>query len=166
MPKLSRRSWNNVLIFVVLILMFVLYDIPQRLTESRHQVEARLVPENSELLMVAFTRQRLVKAGTQWQLQPVSLLNSIDANQLALAWQHTRLVEIEANVQSRVPVAQASLQLAGSREPLLWLLYPHESGFYLLQQTGAAGFYRLDASQAALLFPEAGIVAEQVPDLP
>lgn len=154
MLKLSRRNWNNVLIFAVLILMFALYGIPQRLAQLNTS-EHRLLPADSELLMVAFANQRLIKAGPQWQLQPQDG-KAVDAAQLAVAWQHSLLTPIEvAADKSRVPVAQASVQLVGQTAPLIWLLYPASdagAGQFLLQQAGQQQFYQLSAAQAAQLF--------------
>ncbi|MEO3678352.1 hypothetical protein [Rheinheimera fenheensis] len=151
MLKLSRRNWNNVLIFAVLILMFVLYGIPQRLAE-RSADEHRLIPADAELLMVAFGQQRLIKAGPQWQLQPAATV-PVDAAKLALAWQHSLLTPVEVNNdQSRIPLAQASVQLVGHSAPMIWLLYPDVDGRYLLQQAGQQQFYALNAAEAQLLF--------------
>jgi hypothetical protein len=155
MSKLSRRNWNNILIFVVLIMMFFLYGIPQRLLQSE-PVSFGLIPENSQLLMVSFGQQRLTQAGTQWRLQPQSTPNSQssrkDANQLALAWQHTLLAEAQAtSLQSQVPIAQASVQVVGQFEPMIWLLYPNQEG-YLLQQAGQTRLFQLSAEQANQLF--------------
>jgi hypothetical protein len=154
MLKLSRRNWNNVLIFAVLILMFALYGIPQRL-QQKITVAHRLVPVDSELLMVGFASKRLVKAGPQWQLQPQGNTH-IDAAQLALAWQHSQLIAVDTlPMQSRVPVAQASVQLVGETSPVIWLVYPDTesaSGQYLLQQAGNSQFYQLSAEQAKQLF--------------
>ncbi|MDX5405577.1 MAG: hypothetical protein LPK11_00870 [Chromatiaceae bacterium] len=151
MLKLSRRNWNNVLIFAVLILMFVLYGIPQRLAE-RTAIEHRLIPVDTELLMVAFGEKRLIKAGPQWQLQPQQN-KPIDAAQLALAWQHSLLTPVDvASDTSRLPLAQASVQLVGQAAPLIWLLYPAADSQFLLQQAGEGQFYQLSAAQAAQLF--------------
>ncbi len=154
MLKLSRRNWNNVLIFAVLILMFVLYGIPQRLAE-RTAIEHRLIPVDTELLMVAFGQHRLIKAGPRWQLQPTPAM-PVDAAKLALAWQHSLLTPADVNTaKSRVPLAQASVQLVGQVAPLIWLLYPVDGstdGPYLLQQAGEGQFYQLSAAQAAQLF--------------
>lgn len=161
MLKLSRRNWNNVLIFAVLILMFVLYGIPQRL-QQKMTAEHRLIPADAELLMVGFANQRLVKAGPQWQLQPAT--SNVDAAQLALAWQHSQLIPVDTvPVQSRVPVAQASVQLVGESIPIIWLLYPGnepvnnpaqtpDAKQYLLQQAGQKQFYQLSREQARQLF--------------
>jgi hypothetical protein len=150
MLKLSRRNWNNVLIFAVLLLMFVLYGIPQRLQQYA-PAQHRLVPSDAELLMVGLGGQRLIKAGPVWQLQPGSP-KAIDAAQLALAWQHSLLTPVDvAPDSSRIPLAQASVQLVGQSAPLLWLLYP-DGELYLLQQAGQRQFYQLTAEQAQLLF--------------
>ena len=157
MLKLSRRNWNNVLIFAVLILMFVLYGMPQRL-QQKMTPEQRLIPADAQLLMVGFADRRLVKAGPQWQIQPAT--DNVDAAKLALAWQHSQLVPVDTvPMQSRVPVAQASVQLVGNSSPVIWLLYPASAAgneplarFYLLQQAGQQQFYQLSAEQAALLF--------------
>ncbi|WP_097112526.1 hypothetical protein [Arsukibacterium tuosuense] len=162
MLKLSRRNWNNVLIFAVLILMFVLYGIPQRL-QQKMAAEHRLVPADAELLMVGFASQRLVKAGPQWQLQPAGN-SQVDAEQVALAWQYSQLIPVDTvPMQSRVPVAQASVQLVGKSTPIIWLLYPGaepannpeqgpDTSQYLLQQAGQKQFYQLSREQARQLF--------------
>ncbi|MBV2130203.1 hypothetical protein [Arsukibacterium indicum] len=157
MLKLSRRNWNNVLIFAVLILMFVLYGIPQRL-QQKMATEHRLIPSDAQLLMIGFASKRLVKAGPQWQIQPTA--DNIDPAQLALAWQHSQLIPVEAvPMQSRVPVAQASVQLVGKSSPVIWLLYPANvadnndgNNQYLLQQAGDNQFYQLSRQQAEQLF--------------
>lgn len=154
MLKLSRRNWNNVLIFAVLALMFALYGIPQRLSQL-NTPEHRLIPVDTELLMVAFANTRLIKAGPVWQLQP-RLSKPVDATQLAVAWQHSLLTTAEVEPdKSRVPVAQASVQLVGQTAPLIWLLYPvtgNGEEQFLLQQAGQSQFYQLTAVQAAQLF--------------
>lgn len=150
MIKLSRRNWNNVLIFAVLALMFVLYGMPQR-GQQQSVAQARLIPADASLLMVSFGSLRLIQAGQQWQLQPLSA-RSADAEKMALAWQHSELEPaVGAQVQTKVPVAQASVQLAGQFKPILWLLYPDAQG-YLLQQAGQPTLYQLTAEQAAQLF--------------
>ena len=106
-------------------------------------------------LMVAFANTRLIKAGPVWQLQP-RLSKPVDATQLAVAWQHSLLTTAEVEPdKSRVPVAQASVQLVGQTAPLIWLLYPAadtDGGQFLLQQAGQSQFYQLTAAQAAQLF--------------
>ncbi|MDD4864761.1 MAG: hypothetical protein PHE38_12215 [Alishewanella agri] len=148
MLKLSRRNWNNVLIFIVLLLMFSLYD--WRGT-SQAPTTSSLLPEQSQLLSIAVGEVRLVQAAGQWQLQPRSN-SSISAQQMLNAWLYTPLQPaVGAAKPTEAPVAQASVQLAGEFAPLIWLLYPYQHD-YLLQQVGQPQLYLLPAVQARLLF--------------
>lgn len=148
MLKLSRRNWNNVLIFVVLLLMFSLYD--WRGT-GQAPITASLLPEQSQLLSIAVGEVRLVQAAGQWQLQP-RYDGSVSAQQMLNAWLYTPLQPaVGATKPTLAPVAQASVQLAGEFAPQIWLLYPAAPD-YLLQQVGQPQLYLLPAAQARLLF--------------
>lgn len=157
MLKLSRRRWNNILIFVVLILMYSLYDWSGTKLDQTTQ-PMPLVPEQAQLLSVSVANQRLVRVAGQWQLQPGGV--SANAQQMASAWQFSILPLASAQVQPNwVPVAQASLQLVGEVAPQIWLLYPDPTlgnapsqPSYLLQQVGQSSLYQLNAAQARLLF--------------
>lgn len=148
MFKLSRRNWNNVLIFVVLFMMYSLYDWRGA---SSTPVLTHLLPEQSQLLSIAVGDVRLVQAAGQWQLQP-RYSGRVSAQQMANAWYYTPLQPTigVANPQ-QAPVAQASVQLAGEFAPQIWLLYPAQQD-YLLQQVGQPQLYLLPAQQARLLF--------------
>ncbi|GHG76844.1 hypothetical protein GCM10010919_32010 [Alishewanella longhuensis] len=159
MLKLSRRNWNNVLIFLVLILMYSLYDWSGSNTASVAE-PTQLVPEQAQLLSVSVGNQRLVQAAGQWQLQPVGRAG-VNAQQMASAWQYSILQPVSLQAQqSWVPVAQASVQLVGELTPQIWLLYPEPAEQnasvtqqkYLLQQVGQSQLYQLSAAQARLLF--------------
>ncbi|OZB35325.1 MAG: hypothetical protein B7X50_14265 [Alishewanella sp. 34-51-39] len=148
MLKLSRRNWNNVLIFVVLLLMFSLYD--WRGT-GQAPTTSSLLPEQSQLLSIAVGEVRLVQAAGQWQLQPRNN-GSVSAQQMLNAWLYTPLQPaVGATKPTEAPVAQASVQLAGEFAPTIWLLYPAQQD-YLLQQVGQPQLYLLPAAQARLLF--------------
>lgn len=151
MMKLSKRGWNNVLIFAVLILMFFLYDIPGQLQKQEPPLYS-FVAENTELLSVEFDHFRLVKTAGQWQFQPAITVSS-DAAQLAMAWQHTKLQPFEPEQQiSLTPVSQAVVLSAGQHEPVQWLLFSYQQSF-MVQQVGQPLFFLISSQQAQLLFP-------------
>ncbi|GGW69806.1 hypothetical protein [Alishewanella tabrizica] len=160
MLKLSRRNWNNILIFLVLVLMYSLYDWSGT-TTSGTQSRMQLVPEDAQLLSVSIDNLRLVQIAGQWRIQPVSRAG-VEPQQLANSWQYTILQPVaEIAGKNWVPVAQASVQLVGEFTPQIWLLYPEpnyvsavassQPGF-LLQQVGQPQLYQLSAAQARLLF--------------
>ncbi|MCB5225233.1 hypothetical protein JAO78_000185 [Alishewanella sp. 16-MA] len=150
MLKLSRRNWNNVLIFVVLLLMFSLYDWSGNTYFGRAE-RVSLLPDSSQLLSVSIGSKRLVQAAGQWQWQPHQP-STVSATEMAAAWQTTQLVASNETAGANwVPIAQASVQLVGQFEPQIWLLYLQPSG-YLVQQVGRTQLYLLAPAHARLLF--------------
>lgn len=159
MLKLSRRNWNNILIFLVLILMYSLYDWSgDKASDSTAAIQ--LVPEQAQLLSVSIDNRRLVQAAGYWQIQPAGR-SGVNAQQMASSWQYTILQPVSLTVgKDWVPVAQASVQLVGELAPQIWLLYPQPAAqpssatqhMYWLQQVGQPQLYQLSAAQARLLF--------------
>jgi|GEM_PF-1225926 len=160
MLKLSRRNWNNVLIFLVLILMYSLYDWSGDKASGNTAV-IQLVPEQAQLLSVSIDNMRLVQAAGHWQIQPTGRAG-VEAKQLASSWQYTILQPVPLTAgKDWVPVAQAGVQLVGELTPQIWLLYPDQTEppqqdrqqqAYLLQLVGQPQLYQLSAAQARLLF--------------
>lgn len=148
MLKLSRRNWNNVLIFVVLLLMFSLYDWTGK---SGDPMSGSLLAESDTLLSISVGEYRLVQQNTQWQLLPHAH-PSVTASEMFHAWQYTSLPLLQSGqAPQQAPVAQAMVQLVGEVMPQIWLLYP-EPPHYVLQQAGELQFYLLTSQQARLLF--------------
>lgn len=149
MPKLSRRTWNNILIFIVLLMMFTLYDWSGQQQDSAEPIA--LIADPTDLLGVSVAQSRLVKTDTGWQLQSDKAL-TVSAQQMASAWQYSILQPVPDTVGQRwQPLTQASIQFNSVLEPQIWLLY-HENSAYLLQQAGQGQLYHLSAVQARLLF--------------
>lgn len=149
MPKLSRRTWNNILIFVVLLMMFSLYDWSGQQQEQAEPIA--LIAQPADLLSVSVATSRLVKTATGWQLQG-DHVTSVQAQQMASAWQYSILQPVpDIAGQNWQPLAQASVQFNSVLEPQIWLLY-HQGSTYLLQQAGQSQLYHLSAVQARLLF--------------
>ena len=150
MLKLSRRNWNNVLIFVVLLLMFSLYDWSGNTYFGRAE-RISLIPASTQLLSVSIGSKRLVQAAGQWQWQP-NQPSKVSAIEMANAWQNTQLLAADETAGANwVPIAQASVQLVGQFEPQIWLLY-QQSSSYLVQQVGRTQLYLLTPAQARSLF--------------
>lgn len=150
MLKLSRRHWNNILIFVVLLLMYSLYDWSADKRASSAMV-VQLIPEQASLLSVAVADRRLVNVAGQWRLQPAGP-GTVAAEQMAHAWRYTLLQPLPGAVaQGLTPVAQASVQVAGEFTPHIWLLYPYQQA-YAVQKVGQPQLYLLSVAQARLLF--------------
>lgn len=148
MLKLSRRNWNNVLIFVVLLMMFSLYDWSGKSTTAS---SGSLLEAPETLMSITVGDYRLLRQHEQWQLLPQPH-PKVSATELLHAWQYTQLPLVQAGQRlQQAPVAQAMIQLLDEPMPQLWLLYPDPPHF-VLQQAGMAQFYLLTEQQARLLF--------------
>ncbi len=151
LPKLSRRNWNNVLIFAVLILMFLLYGTPQRLADRQHR-STHLLGEQ-QLLSIEFAGARISRSPQGWQLSPPQPeLQPLVERTLAI-WQQQQLNDGERSVQPLPePLTQAQLVLAGQGEPVIWVLSLAEQQFYL-SPSHRRLYYPIRAAEAELLFP-------------
>lgn len=154
--NLSRRGWNNVIIYSVLMAILLFYIVPQHIATQRQKTfpSAKLVPSGFELLQLRFAVSSLQQAGSQWRFQP-ALAVAIDPAALALHWQQTELkpwpVAIELSAQ---PQRQVQLLLAGESKPQLWSLY-RNGPLYYLKREGYRDIFQLSAEQAEALIPQA-----------
>ena len=65
---LSRKAWNNVVIFAMLIMIFFLNGLHHKLNPNE-QVSApqRLLPEQTFVLTLAFPGYKIERIGTAWR---------------------------------------------------------------------------------------------------
>lgn len=151
LPKLSRRAWNNVLIFAVLLLMFLLYGTPQRLADLKHRNTSLLGEQ--QLLSIEFASVRISRSPQGWQLAPARPdLQPLVDRTLAI-WQQQLLADGERSVSPLPePLTQAQLVLAGQGEPIIWVLSLSDQQFYL-SPSHRRLYYPISAAEAELLFP-------------
>lgn len=95
---LSKRGWNNVVIYIVLILMFAFYFMGHRDNQS---AENALQPFADQVIVgLSDSRNELIRVGNHWQLQRGEL--SPDGQEQWLsAWQNIELSVHEGLLQGR-----------------------------------------------------------------
>ncbi len=151
---LSRRDWNNVIIYSVLVMLVLFYFVPQHLMTLKQQQlpSYKLVPEGYVLVQLQFDRTNLQQAGQQWRFQPV-IDKSIDPAQLAELWQQTELKPWPQQIElSAQPTRRVGLLLAGENNVSQWGLYQNGRDFYLKKQ-GFVEIFQVTAGQAEQLIP-------------
>ncbi len=157
---LSKRDWNNVIIFSVLAMLLLFFLIPQQLMEQQQSPKAQqqLVTAEQPLLQLQFESTSLQQAGTEWRFQPALTESSLSPVQLAQYWQQLQLpapltkkqaAKVELGSQ---PLRRVVLLLAGAEAPQHWWLFQQQQQFYL-QRQGMAAIYPLTAEQADQLMP-------------
>lgn len=150
---LSRRDWNNVIIFAVLALMLLFYIVPQQLAllKQQQQPAAKVLSPDFPLLQLQFTQTNVQQAGVLWHFQP-QLQSANSAAEIASAWQQLEL-QAEANppqIDSQ-PIERVVVLLAGTDSAQHWWLFQHQQQYYL-QRQGQATLYPLTDSQYQQLF--------------
>lgn len=92
---LSKRGWNNVLIYLVLALMFMFHFLGQD-KPDKPQETTYLPFENSALVALQAAPLHAVRVGNQWQAQGDSALSQASLDTWVSAWQ---TVELQATEQ-------------------------------------------------------------------
>ena len=152
---LSRRDWNNVIIYSVLAMLMLFYFVPQHLMTQRqqHLQSFKLVPDGYVLVQIQFDRTNLQQAGQVWRFQPV-IDEQLKAAALAELWQQTELKPWPQQLElSPQPLRRVGLVLGGESSVQQWGLYQNGTDFYLKKQ-GFVEIFRVTAEQAAQLIPE------------
>jgi hypothetical protein len=152
---LSRRDWNNVIIYSVLAMLMLFYFVPQHLMIQRqqHLTSYKLVPEGYVLLQLQFDRTNLQQAGPVWRFQPV-VDHQINPAALAELWQQTELKPWPQQIElSTQPLRRVGMLLGAEKSVQQWGLYQNGPNFYLKKQ-GFVEIFQLTAEQAAQLIPE------------
>ena len=144
--QLSRKAWNNVLIFSMLLMIFFFNGLHKKLNsvpvESGIQT---LLPAQSFILSLEFPDQKIERIGTAWRSQalfknaPESQWQSTQSNivQLINKWQGSELplAPASTSLKSNVPLSVATIWLAGEQLPWLYQLYKAPQGYYLLDKS-------------------------------
>ena len=152
---LSRRDWNNVIIYSVLAMLMLFYFVPQHLMTQRQQLLAtyKLVPDGYVLLQLQFDLANLQQAGPVWRFQPM-VDSKINPAALAELWQQTELKPWPQQIElSTQPLRRVGMLLGTEQSVQQWGLYQNGPDFYLKKQ-GFGEIFQLTAEQAAQLIPE------------
>lgn len=123
--RLSRRGWNNVIVFGVLTLFVLFYIVPHLLKGSQQQVQ--LILPHQQYLEYRFPKAKLSNVAGQWQWQPATTL-SVDG--VMQAWQGLQLAAAVAEPEITASVCQVELVVTGL-----------ESNLQLELRTGASADY-------------------------
>lgn len=152
---LSRRDWNNVIIFAVLALMLLFFIVPQQLAllKQQQQPAEKVVAEGFSLMQLQFAETNIQQAGTFWHFQPqVASKNS--AAEIASAWQQLQLqASVKPVALDTPPLKTMVLVLAGADSAQHWWLFLQQRQYYL-QRQGQSTLYPINEVQYQQLFPQ------------
>ncbi|ATD09005.1 hypothetical protein SIO17_18155 [Pseudoalteromonas piscicida] len=156
MIQMSRKAWNNVVIFSMLLMIFFLNGLHYKLNPSDDKAKIQAVlPEQSFVLTVAFPGYKIERIGTSWRIElPQGSNQSFNEDALralVAKWQSLQLLVVEAPKQLEPALSAAQFWLATQELPLSYQLYRSDNGFVLFDKQQQRWF-ELDSVQAKALF--------------
>ncbi|MEM0515599.1 hypothetical protein WCN91_09265 [Pseudoalteromonas sp. YIC-827] len=153
--KLSRKAWNNLLIFSMLIMIFVFNGLHHKLGgNSEPEGPQPLLPEQSYILALEYPGVRIERIGSGWRLQglPEAGAVQVDVAELATRVQAWQSMQAEPGTPSKSePLLVATLSLAGEAHPWVFVLY-RDAQQYQLFNKHEQRWLRLTQAQAQQLF--------------
>ena len=148
----SKRAWNNVLVYVVLLIMFLLYFVlpgnRQALTENSANVEVvGLIPAEMRLLSIHIDDQVIERQPDGWVCVPVCAISKQRAAALAETWQSLRM--IPSSLQPEAKIVDVYLYFEGDQQARIELYSEPKLLIKLPQQDRV--FEPVDVAVEALL---------------
>ncbi|RZM81429.1 hypothetical protein [Pseudoalteromonas rubra] len=155
--RLSRKAWNNVVIFSMLIMIFFLNGIHQKINPPKEELGSMpLFEQQSFVLALGFPGYKIERIGTSWRLsadkdatwqaQPAEL------EALITRWQESELTLTEnPGLPGSAALSVAQFWLAGSELPVSFQLYQQQQSYYLFARQSQRWF-SVDKTQAQQLF--------------
>jgi len=144
---LSRKGWNNVLIFSVLLIIFV-FNFSQKLTLSPKVLQRSVIPESVTIVEIKTPDYQISRLGRSWQSQPALGLSEQQLNKLVDNWQHLKLATQDP-VSENVAPYTIQIYIADQDQPIIVQLYQY--GEHYLLQTDSDMSLLLEANQLPLL---------------
>jgi hypothetical protein len=149
---LSRKAWNNVVIFSMLLMIFFLNGFHHKLNPDEQNLSVqRLFPEQSFILAMAFPGYKIERIGTAWRINgPWQADNEMLKNTVN-QWQATELEPANVSLSSEQAITVAQFWLAGHELPWSFHLYYDAKNYYLFDKQTQA-WLSVSASMAQSLF--------------
>ncbi len=134
--NLSRKGWNNVLIFAVLGMIFI-FNFSHKLMmepKSFKTDSSSILPEHTMVLSMEAPDYIIERVGRSWRSKPAIGLQPEQLAKVIYHWSTMSLPLYKAEV-GQLPVSQFSQKyifwLAGVEEPMTITLYQLEQGFII-----------------------------------
>ncbi|WP_416306868.1 hypothetical protein [Neptunicella sp. SCSIO 80796] len=147
MIRLSRRGWNNVLIFACLFMILLFSTSNRILLQNEEQSQSQLLlPESSEIMAIDYGTHKIERIGRGWRSVPVLDMDESQLNDIASHWQQA-IVAKPMSGQLAQPYI-VTLWLAGQEQGSVYKLLPqgndilvqHQQQLYLLTQHSLSDF--------------------------
>ena len=152
--QLSRRGWNNVLIFAVLAMMLVFQYSGKKIEgdESTSQYQAAL-PAHAVVFSMQFDNIQIQRVGSQLATLPELGLSQSHLKQIIKAWEPATFKSVitDTVIANLAYGINISLELANFPAPVTLILYHIDRGYLLQNWQGQ--LLQIDESELQVLLP-------------
>lgn len=149
MIRLSRRGWNNVLIFATLLLILLFNQSGKFLSDPTAPDAAHLLPTDIPVMKIEFGSHQLERVGQGWRLRPSSALSEAELAQIVQRWQTAEpLLLGEGSLASGLVVV---IWLAGEEQGRVFGLQQRDDGVLVAHQ---GQLYQLPGESLTSYLPE------------
>ncbi len=141
--RLSKRGWNNVIIFAMLV-MIILFNLSDIFKSEQASLEAvPLLPEHALVMSIEYADWKVERIGQSWRRSP-GTTDTNDLSALAASWQ-------SAMVQA-LP-AEPTLTDASPMVAVVWLAGEAQGRVYEFYRQGESTLLRHDQTWYQLISP-------------
>lgn len=132
---LSRKAWNNVVIFSMLLMIFFLNGVHHKLNPSNEvSGPQHLLPEQSFVLTLAFPGYKIERIGTSWRIDGPWQAKPEQVQALVNAWLAVKLEVADVTLSADKALSVARFWLAGQELPVSYQLYLDQGQYYLFDK--------------------------------
>jgi hypothetical protein len=152
--QLSRRGWNNVLIFAVLAMMLIFQYSGNMLNQdSKAPLYQPALPANAVVLSMQFDNIQIRRVGRELEIKPAMRLTQAQLQQIIKAWESATFKVLPADiaVTNLAYGVNLSFELANLSEPVTLILYQVEGGYLL--QNWQQQLLQIDEAELQVLLP-------------
>ncbi|MFT5880409.1 MAG: hypothetical protein ACI86X_001537 [Moritella sp.] len=152
--QLSRRGWNNVLIFAVLVMMLIFQYSGNMLNQDpKTPLYQPALPANAVVLSMQFDNIQIRRIGRELEIKPAMRLTQPQLQQIIKAWESATFKALPADiaVTNLAYGVNISFELAHLSEPVTLILYQVEGGYLL--QNWQQQLLQIDEAELQVLLP-------------
>ncbi|SFC52727.1 hypothetical protein [Pseudoalteromonas denitrificans] len=160
MIQLSKKGWNNVLIFSMLVMIFLFNGLHHKWIDSPQDNSPQLIlAEQSYILTVQYPTYKIERIGTSWRSN--SQLTNEQISNVILQWKQATGVlvsasqDIQNEANNKVADQIATIWLAGEDKPVVLVLFKLGLGYVVhLSKSSDNIWLKITKEQANLIFPK------------
>lgn len=152
--QISRRGWNNVLIFAVLAMMLIFQYSGKKINgdDSANQYQSAL-PASAVILSMQFDNIQIQRVGSQLATKPEMGLSQPQLQQIIKAWESATFKPVAEDVviANLAYGINISFELANLATPVTLILYQIDGGYLL--QNWQSQLLQIDEAELQVLLP-------------